>query len=501
MSLQYIIVQAGGKGTRLKHLTSNKPKALVPIHGKPMLFHLFDKFPSAHFIIIGDYKIEVLKKYLQTFAKIKFDIVDGSKHTKTCAGLQDALNIIPENIPFMYIWSDLVLPENFSVPDLKHNYIGISKDFICRWQFKNNEILEESSREHGIAGLFIFSSKEYIKSVPYDGAFVRWLSQNNIKFKELPLHGTQEYGLLDEYNKIKTSHCRPFNSVEINNNLIIKKGITDLGRSLAEKEISWYKYAIKNNISCIPQIILYSPLSMEKIDGCHPFEIKDSNERKIKILKNIFKSLAEIHNSEAVPSDNYSFYEAYISKTYDRLETVKTLIPFADREDIIINNKLCKNPLFAKSILEKYINNYKGKEFKFIHGDCTFSNTLVKEDNSIIFIDPRGYFGKTRFFGDPAYDYAKLYYSLSGNYDQFNRKKFILKINDDNIEYHLDTNDWDSHEKYFWEFIPNEYSKEQIQLIHGIIWLSLTTYAWDDYDSICCAFYIGTYLLSEVIHE
>ena len=27
----YIIVQAGGKGTRLEHLTKNKPKALVPI--------------------------------------------------------------------------------------------------------------------------------------------------------------------------------------------------------------------------------------------------------------------------------------------------------------------------------------------------------------------------------------------------------------------------------------------------------------------------------------
>lgn len=29
--MKYIIVQAGGKGTRLKHLTKNKPKALVPV--------------------------------------------------------------------------------------------------------------------------------------------------------------------------------------------------------------------------------------------------------------------------------------------------------------------------------------------------------------------------------------------------------------------------------------------------------------------------------------
>ena len=71
-----IIVQAGGKGTRLKHLTENRPKCLVPVHNKPMLFHLFDKYPDKEFIIIGDYKYDVLKKYLETFAKnINYKII------------------------------------------------------------------------------------------------------------------------------------------------------------------------------------------------------------------------------------------------------------------------------------------------------------------------------------------------------------------------------------------------------------------------------------------
>ena len=39
--MEYIIVQAGGKGTRLGRLTQNKPKALVPVENLPMLFHLF----------------------------------------------------------------------------------------------------------------------------------------------------------------------------------------------------------------------------------------------------------------------------------------------------------------------------------------------------------------------------------------------------------------------------------------------------------------------------
>ena len=44
--MEYIIVQAGGKGTRLGYLTENKPKALVPVENLPMLFHLFRKYPD-----------------------------------------------------------------------------------------------------------------------------------------------------------------------------------------------------------------------------------------------------------------------------------------------------------------------------------------------------------------------------------------------------------------------------------------------------------------------
>ena len=56
MDVEYIIVQAGGKGTRLKHLTANKPKGIVPVNNLPMIFHLMNKFKSKKFIIIADYK-------------------------------------------------------------------------------------------------------------------------------------------------------------------------------------------------------------------------------------------------------------------------------------------------------------------------------------------------------------------------------------------------------------------------------------------------------------
>ena len=68
MDLNYIIVQAGGKGSRMERLTRNKPKALVPVNNLPMIFHLFKKFPDKKFVIIGDYKFDVLERYLNSFA-------------------------------------------------------------------------------------------------------------------------------------------------------------------------------------------------------------------------------------------------------------------------------------------------------------------------------------------------------------------------------------------------------------------------------------------------
>ena len=51
MNVEYIVVQAGGKGTRMKQMTYNKPKALVPINNLPMIFHLFRHFSEKKFII------------------------------------------------------------------------------------------------------------------------------------------------------------------------------------------------------------------------------------------------------------------------------------------------------------------------------------------------------------------------------------------------------------------------------------------------------------------
>ena len=134
MDLNYVIVQAGGKGSRMERLTRNKPKALVPVNNLPMIFHLFKRFPDKKFIIIGDYKFDVLKKYLRAFVpppRNNYTLIQAAGKG-TCAGMSDALNHVPEGEPFLLIWCDLILADDYKLPDTDKNVIGISQDFSCR---------------------------------------------------------------------------------------------------------------------------------------------------------------------------------------------------------------------------------------------------------------------------------------------------------------------------------------------------------------------------------
>ena len=58
---------------------------------------------------------------------------------------------------------------------------------------------------------------------------------------------------------------------------------------------------------------------------------------------------------------------------------------------------------------------------------------------------------------------------------------------------------WEDMEETYFELLSGEVCKEQIRLFHALIWLSLTTYAWEDYDSICGAFYNGLYYLEDLL--
>ena len=348
-----------------------------------------------------------------------------------------------------------------------------------------------------MAGFFLFKSKKEIADVPEGGELVRWMQQREMRYKEISLAGTKEFGLLEEYEKLERTKCRPFNKITINGDILTKEAVDAQGEKLVVRECAWYEKAIQEQIDILPDIYCRSPLKMEYIKGKNIYEYDLVYAEKKKLLKILVDALKKLHQSGKIPADSFSLKEAYYNKTMDRLSRIEDLVPFARDREIIVNGKKCRNIFYHKRNLEKKLEKLICNEFCFIHGDCTFSNLMLRENGNPVLIDPRGYFGFTELYGDIRYDWAKLYYSIVGNYDKFNLKDFRLEIDEKEVRLRISSNHWEDMEQDFFELTGAD--KEEIRLLHAVIWLSLTTYAWQDYDSVCGAFYNGLYYLEDVL--
>ncbi len=383
----------------------------------------------------------------------------------------------------------------------KDNYIGLSRDFPCRWSFDGKIPEEKKSDKNGIAGVFVFKDKSEIENVPLSGEFCKYLAEVGISFKKFYLSGAIEVGLYDIYKKMIKAHLnvRPFNSILFKGRWAIKKPINEQGRKLSIDEGAWYRFIKGKKLDFVPKVKAYRPIILQKINGGPVFGASISERDKQTVLGQMIDNLKKIHALGR--KESFGAYEnnknAILSKTKARLDSVKSLIPHIHDDFILINHKKCINFYKFWGKVEKICQpQLLGNNYVFIHGDPTFSNTLYDaNEKKTYLIDPRGYYGAVKLFGDEDYDWAKLYYSMVGDYDQFNSKNFSLTFSGEEIKMNILSSGWNNLEGFFFKQIGRDENK--IKIFHAIIWLSLTSYAWDDYDSICGAFYKGIYLMQE----
>ena len=498
-----VIVQAGGRGSRLRHYTWNKPKCLVSYEGKPVIFHLFDVFKNSNFHIIADYQIDKIKKYFKiNQPSVNFNVYC-TKHKGTCAGIKDVLRNIDQKKKIIIIWSDLII---IKLPVFKNKATIITtSSFTCRWSIINNKIVEKTSANTGIPGIFYFQNKNLLKKIPKSGEFVKWYSNNIKKFNNLNFNKLKEIGdfssIEKSYNKI--GYGRYFNKIMIKKNYVIKKSIDKNYNHLINKEINWYNQVSKIGYKDIPKIYSRRPFKIQRINGKHLFEFKDLNSKTFtKIIENILQSLNDLHSKKIHISNTKEIKDVYINKTLSRLKSVSKIIPnFSSTDTFTINGIKCKNYLFKnnKKIFDQINNFLYNDKFNSIHGDPTLSNILIKNNLKPIFFDPRGYFANnSNILGDKYYDFSKVYYSLIGNYDSFNRRKFKLYVDNYSVEIMMDNiypNNAD-------EIFKSEFKKDikKIEVIHALIWLSLSGYVKDDIDSILASFYNGIYWMNKALN-
>jgi len=493
-----IIIQAGGRGSRLRHHTWNKPKCLVSIRGKPLLYYMFDIFPNSKFFIIGDYAYEQLENYLTiNNPKIEYRLIK-TQEKGTASGIASALKMIENSSPVILTWSDILIKKVPIWPETEHPVVCTTSAFTCRWSAdEDGKLRETASSNRGIAGLFYYKNLEQFKTPPESGEFVKWFAKNVDEYELLNCDDIQELGDFSTIEEANSSagFCRFFNRVEIQEHTVIKTVVDPDYAEVHRREVAWYTEANGLGFRRIPVIHSTSPLVMERLKGSHAFQMNDLSKRERRaVLCDYLDSLISLHDKSTIPSSKEDIEEVYLNKTITRVERVKHIIPGYDRESVTINGKKCRNVFHGKhrDTLYSVVETLNVESFVPIHGDATFSNTIIDDNLRVWFIDPRGYFAKPGIYGDPYYDFAKIYYSAVGGYDNFNRRKFKLYLDDHTVEIIMDDPAFsDTAGEIFKHYFNRDLTR--VEILHALIWFALSGYSLDDIDSIIGAFYFGLY--------
>jgi hypothetical protein len=476
---------------------------LVPVDGRPLVYGLFDRFPEASFVVVVDHLAEVFERYLACFPPSVPVVALRARGKGTLGGLAEAIRLMPDDdTPFLLVWGDLrigALPDEEVGEVIR---IGLTSAFTCRWSWSSERgLTERASNDAGVMGLFAVPGRRVLPEVPVSGEFVRWLASSRITVDPVRVKDAAEFGTIPalDAHRRSTPSTRPFNTVEIEGNTVRKKARDPRYRYLIDGEIAWYREAARLGFQHVPSLLSEAPMTLARVRGRHPFDLAHDPDGQRSVLRSIVGALEQLHACGEKVGSRSDTWDVYHRKTLDRLAIVRRLSPdLTERATLQVDGVTCRNILHPEHAewFRACIDALGVRAFTPIHGDPTFSNILVDDDGRPWFIDPRGHFGEhISIFGDPRYDWAKLYYSVAGSYDNFNGKRFQLKLTPGNVDLRIDDCHWEHLGPELEALFGDE--AQCIQVIHALIWLSLSGFVHDDHDAILGAYARGLYLLQE----
>jgi glucose-1-phosphate cytidylyltransferase len=202
-----IIIIAGGLGTRISEETEDKPKPMVLINDKPIIWHLMNIFSLQgfnDFVISTGYKSEVIEKWVSknkildsNFEKMNIDTLDTGLHTQTGGRISEVLKVLPKERVIATYGDGLA---NVSIKELldfhtrhgklatvtavrppaRFGYMKIEGNTVTHFGEKN-----QSDEGWINGGFFVLEPQvaDYVKSLdePFEsGALVRLAEESNL---------------------------------------------------------------------------------------------------------------------------------------------------------------------------------------------------------------------------------------------------------------------------------------------------------------------------------
>ncbi len=110
-----VVIMAGGKGTRLEPFTKVLPKLLVPIHEKPLIEHIIERFTDVgvkDFILTVNYKASIMKAFFEELEpKFSVEFLEEQEPLGTAGSLKFLKGRLVQ--PFMVTNCDIIIKADY----------------------------------------------------------------------------------------------------------------------------------------------------------------------------------------------------------------------------------------------------------------------------------------------------------------------------------------------------------------------------------------------------
>ncbi|MCB1745034.1 MAG: NTP transferase domain-containing protein [Gammaproteobacteria bacterium] len=500
-----VILTAARADTTICEVFGDLPTGLIPVNGKPIIFYILEKLFAAGIreVYIGvDHQQDKLRRLASTFFADKLSL--HFVHTSKAKGPGDSLLTIFAAIgsgPVVVNLADTYVRQlDYSALD---DAILLSTDFVDerKWataEVRDGQVVRFKDKQpsdvngvYALTGVYGFADVSLFQDfAPGNGnleitALLQFYQQRRGRFRAVQTCEWLDFGHIDRYyaSKNKLLHSRAFNTLEYNDTLgTITKRSRNVDKFRAE--IKWQTNLPKNISVLAPRVIDYSLdddpfIEMEFYSYPSLAEIwlfSEMNERVyFSIIDKLFTILDLFRQNEgSVCAREYT--EVYVDKTRTRLAAIDNpvLVALLERDTVNVNGRqLAGWPRLCDTVFDLASSLYDANGNCFLHGDFCFSNILYDLRSGITrVIDPRGHWGHSAY-GDIKYDIAKLRHSICGDYDYVVNDLYDVRIGEVGVDYQIYSSDRSKVKCYFDRKVASAYSLSQVQLIEGLLFLSM----------------------------
>jgi choline kinase/mannose-6-phosphate isomerase-like protein (cupin superfamily)/thiamine kinase-like enzyme len=508
-----VLILSAGKGTRLKELTLEINKALLPIDNQAVISRVISKYPSNFkFVIAVGYKSQSLKDYIKTVYPthdITFVDIDDIESQNSGPG-HSALNC-KEYLqrPFYLQTVDCLLSSE--LPKLDNNWLGVHTtsypEKYSTVKVEGENIVGMVNKGDtgydlafiGLAGILdyeVFWNELQNNTVKGEivPAFFNPSRYSNFKYKKLDWFDTGNIDDLEKarlyFNDKPLSLSKSTGEITYKDNGKFLKFIPSLEK--AQKLFNRGKFLhnfIPSNLNLAGNFISYDWTEGDTLYSLDNFGVY------MRFMEDYFSN---INLKSASTSDLKQFY---VDKTRSRIDMfLEKYGDYYQLTPFTINSNNCQplNSILEQLDFTEVLNTQYTDNF---HGDLQFDN-IVYSDGRFKFIDWRDSFGFSEQGGDVYYDLAKLYGGIRIPYNLMkNEDNIKISVIDSEVIYSYSTlKTLPSLEQEF-EFLVNKhgFDFDRVKLITGIIFLNMSPL--HDYKFGNLVWFEGIRMLNEYVNQ